>query len=239
MAGGAGLQVGGARVLVAGATGALGGKLVTALAERGARVVAAGRDQERLDALGEQTGTTPQVFDAVDADSVRRAVDAAVDELGGLDLLVVTVGAAGFGKAVDLDPAVTEELFAVNVQAPMALVRAAAPALTESESGTAVVLSAILADLPTVGMADYSAAKSALSTWLGVLRREQRRAFRVLDVRPPHLDTGLDQRALAGDPPKLPEPVASDDVVTAILDALAGDESELVWAGAEKKLTPR
>ncbi len=235
------MEIEGARVLVAGASGAIGGKLVGALVERGARVVAAGRDQDRLGELSERTGTTPQVFDAVDADSCRAAVDAAVEELGGLDLLVVTVGAAGFGKAVETDAAVTEELFAVNVQGPMALVRAAAPALTEAENGTAVVLSAILADLPTVGMADYSAAKSALSTWLGVLRKEQRRAFRVVDVRPPHLDTGLDQRALAGDPPKLPDPVASDDVVTAILDAL-GDEkagNELVWEAKEKRLTPR
>jgi len=233
------VELNGSKVLVAGATGVIGGKLVDVLVERGARVVPAGRDQDRLAALAERTGTTPQAFDAVDADSVRLAVDAAIEELGGLDLLVVTVGAAGFGRAVETDAAVTEELFAVNVQGPMALVRAAAPALTASEDGTAVVLSAILADLPTAGMADYSAAKSALSTWLGVLRKEQRRAFRVVDVRPPHLDTGLDQRALAGEPPKLPEPVASDDVVAAILEALNGDKGELVWEAKEKKLTPR
>ena len=233
------MELNGSKVLVAGATGVIGGKLVDVLVERGARVVPAGRDQDRLAALAERTGTTPQAFDAVDADSVRLAVDAAIEELGGLDLLVVTVGAAGFGRAVETDAAVTEELFAVNVQGPMALVRAAAPALTASEDGTAVVLSAILADLPTAGMADYSAAKSALSTWLGVLRKEQRRAFRVVDVRPPHLDTGLDQRALAGEPPKLPEPVASDDVVAAILEALNGDKGELVWEAKEKKLTPR
>ncbi len=233
------MELEGARVLVAGASGVIGTKLVDALLEAGARVVPAGRDRGRLDGLAERTGTTAQVFDAVDADSAKSAVDAAVEELGGLDLLVVTVGAAGFGRAVDLDAAVTEELFAVNVQGPMALVRAAAPALTESAQGTAVVLSAILADLPTAGMADYSAAKSALSTWLGVLRKEQRRAFRVLDVRPPHLDTGLDQRALAGEPPKLPPPVPADDVVTAIMEALDGDEGELVWDGREKKLAAR
>ncbi len=237
-----GLDLENAKVLVAGASGAIGTKLVDALLEAGARVVPAGRDRSRLAALAERTGTAPQVFDAVDADSTTAAVDAAVEELGGLDLLVVTVGAAGFGKAVETSAALSEELFAVNVQGPMALVRAAAPALTESANGTAVVLSAILADLPTVGMADYSAAKSALSTWLGVLRKEQRRAFRVVDVRPPHLDTGLDQRALAGEPPRLPEPVASDDVVRAILDALSPDspdKGELVWEAKEKRLTPR
>ena len=229
------------RVLVAGASGVIGTKLVDALLEAGARVVPAGRDRGRLDELAGRTGTTAQVFDAVDADSVKAAVDAAVEELGGLDLLIVTVGAAGFGKAVDLEAAVTEELFAVNVQGPMALVRAAAPALTASDQGAAVVLSAILADLPTAGMADYSAAKSALSTWLGVLRKEQRRAFRVIDVRPPHLDTELDQRALAGEPPKLPAPVPADEVVAAIIDALGSDKiaGELVWDAKEKQLTPR
>ncbi len=233
------MEIDGARVLVAGASGALGTKITEALLERGARVVPAGRDRGRLGALAERAGTTAQVFDAVDADSTAAAVDAAVAELGGLDLLVVTVGAAGFGTAVATSAAVTEELFAVNVQGPMALVRAAAPHLTAAEDGTAVVLSAILADLPTVGMADYSAAKSALSTWLGVLRKEQRRSFRVVDVRPPHLDTELDQRALAGEPPTLPEPVDSDEVVTAIIDALGGSKGELVWDAKEKALTPR
>ena len=233
------MKIDGARVLVAGASGALGTKITHALLEQGARVVPAGRDRERLDALAEKTGTSAQVFDAVDADATAAAVEAAAEELGGLDLLVVTVGAAGFGKAVETSAAVTEELFAVNVQGPMALVRAAAPYLTDAEEGTAVVLSAILADLPTVGMADYSAAKSALSTWLGVLRKEQRRAFRVVDVRPPHLDTELDQRALAGEPPRLPEPVDSDEVVAAIIDALGGSKGELVWDAKEKALTPR
>ena len=233
------MKIDGARVLVACASGALGTKITRALLEQGARVVPAGRDQARLDALAESTGTTAQVFDAVDADATAAAVEAAAEELGGLDLLVVTVGAAGFGPAVDTPAAVTEELFAVNVQGPMALVRAAAPHLSEAEEGTAVVLSAILADLPTVGMADYSAAKSALSTWLGVLRKEQRRSFRVVDVRPPHLDTELDQRALAGEPPRLPEPVDSDEVVSAIIEALGGTKGELVWDAKEKALTPR
>ena len=233
------MKIDGARVLVAGASGALGTKITHALLEQGARVVPAGRDQARLDALAESTGTTAQVFDAVDADATAAAVEAAAEELGGLDLLVVTVGAAGFGPAVDTPAAVTEELFAVNVQGPMALVRAAAPHLSQAEEGTAVVLSAILADMPTVGMADYSAAKSALSTWLGVLRKEQRRSFRVVDVRPPHLDTELDQRALAGEPPRLPEPVDSDEVVSAIIEALGGTKGELVWDAKEKALTPR
>lgn len=218
------MELDGARVLVCGATGALGGALAGALADEGARVVPAGRAPEDLAGLAERLGTTALGFDVVDVESCGRVVAGAVDQLGGLDALVVTVGVAGFGRAVDLDDAVAEELFAVNALGPMALVRAAAPHL---EGGVAVVVSAVLADLPTAQMADYSAAKGALSTWLGVVRREERRRMRVLDVRPPHLDTGLETRALAGEPPRLPAPASSAEVVAAVVTAMREDAKEI------------
>ncbi len=231
------MELNGARVLVAGATGAIGQALTEALVERGARVVPAGRDADRLARLGEVCGTEPLTFDVVDQSSCERVVADAAEALGGLDLLVVTVGVAGFGPAVEADPAVVEELFAVNTLGPMALVRAAAPRL--SEGGGVAVLSAILADLPTAGMAEYSAAKTALSAWLGVLRREQRRRFRVLDVRPPHLDTGLESRALGGKPPKLPPPMPAGTVVEQVLTALEQDASEIVYDAQAKGLVVR
>ena len=150
---------------------------------------------------------------------------------------MVTVGAPGFGRALDLEAAVSEELFAVNALGPMALVRAAAPMLTDG--GFVAVFSAILADQPTAGMADYSAAKSALSAWLGVLRREERRRFNVIDVRPPHLDTGMETRALAGQPPRLPEPLPAADVVTVVMEAIRNGRHEVVWEPGAKRLTVR
>ncbi len=144
---------------------------------------------------------------------------------------------AGFGRALEIDPAVSEELFAVDVLGPMALVRAASRHL--ADGGAVVVFSAILADLPTAGMADYSAAKSALSTWLQVLRREERKRLTVLDVRPPHLDTGLETRALAGEPPRLPAPMPSADVVPIVVRALEQGASEIVFDRAEGGLVIR
>lgn len=233
------MDLDGARTLVVGASGALGAGLAGALHERGARVVAGGRHREALRDLADRFDTSPVLFDAVDGDSCRRAVDEAVDQLGGLDLLVVAVGVAAFGPAVQADAAVVDELFAVNVLGPMSLVRAAAPALAASERGRVAVLSAILADLPTNQMAEYSATKAALSTWLEVLRRENRRDFGVLDVRPPHLDTGLETRALAGTPPTLPDPRPAAEVVEAVVAALVDDVRVLGWDPKEKRLVSR
>jgi len=223
------MDIDGARFLVAGGSGVLGGLISRSLVDAGARVVVTGRDLDRLAEVAAAAGTEPITLDVVDVEACAAAVGTAIDQLDGLDGLVVATGVPAFGPALETEAAVAEELFAVNALGPMALLRAAAPALEESSGGVAVVLSAILADLPTNQMADYSASKAALSAWLGVVRRENRRRFRVVDVRPPHLDTGLAEHPLAGAAPKLPEPLAVSAVVDAVLEALRGEASEIVW----------
>lgn len=221
------MEISDARALVAGATGALGGGVARALHEQGARLALTGRDPDRLAALGGELGAPTFTLDVVDLERAAATVEEAVGALGGLDLLVVATGVPAFGPAVEADPAVTEEVFAVNALGATGVVRAALPHL---DGGVAVVLSAILADAPMAGMADYSAAKAALTAWLTAVRREHRRSTRVVDVRPPHLDTELASHALAGEPPKLPEPLPAADVVRAILDAVADDKAtEVVW----------
>lgn len=220
------MELSGAKILVCGATGVLGRGLTGALVARGSTVVPAGRDADRLAGLGETCGSTPLTFDAADAASCRTVVDDAAAALGGLDVIVIAVGVAAFGPAADADPDITAQLFTVNTLGPMALTRAALPHL--SEHGTVAVLSAVLADLPTAGMAEYSASKSALAAWLSVLRREIRPRS-VLDIRPPHLDTGLEDRALTGTPPKLPTPMPAGTVVDLVLQALEKGAKEIVW----------
>lgn len=228
------MDLAGARVLVCGASGVLGGQIARALTTAGSTVIAAGRDEARVAETSRACGTEPLLFDVVDDASCAMVVTAAADRLDGLDALVVATGVASFGPAVEADPTVVEELFAVNVLGPMSLVRAAAPRL--AEGAAVVVLSAILADLPTNDMAEYSASKAALATWLTVLRRENRRRFSVIDIRPPHVDTGLAGRALAGDPPRLPAGFPAEKVVESVLAAMRADAREVVYDAAAKDL---
>lgn len=225
-----------ARTLVVGGTGVLGGRLTTALLEAGARVVVTGRDPGRLAGVA---GVEDRLeLDLLDVAACRDVVARAADRLGGLDLVVLATGVAAFGPTRDTPDAVTEELFAVNTLGPVAVLSAAAPLV--ASGGALVVLSAILADAPMAGMASYSASKAALSGFLTALRREVRRdGLTVLDVRPPHMETGLADRAISGTPPKLPAGHDVDAFVGLVLDGVRGGKAELVWDPAAKQLALR
>ena len=224
------------RILIAGATGELGTALARALGEQGAELALAGRNAGKLDALGDELGAPVARFDAEQPASCKSAVDALAAALGGgLDIAIVAPGVTAFGAADELRPDLVERLFAVNALGPIALLGAALGHL--ERGGSLVGVSAVTVDYPTAGIAHYSAAKAALSAYLTAVRHERRRdGIHVIDVRPPHLDTGFTERALYGTPPRLPEPVDHQHVVAATLDALRAGRREVTWDIASRQL---
>jgi NAD(P)-dependent dehydrogenase (short-subunit alcohol dehydrogenase family) len=127
-------------VLVTGATGGLGRALVHRLAEHGARVVAHGRSEERLDALaGDVERVTGRRVDTVQADlsslaAVDRLADAVLERYDALHVLVnnagVGFGARGSRREVSRDG--IELRFAVNHLAGYHLARRLVPLLGAS-----------------------------------------------------------------------------------------------------------
>ncbi|WP_369141833.1 SDR family NAD(P)-dependent oxidoreductase [Streptomyces sp. R44] len=194
----------GGKVLVVGATGAVGGLASEILAHRGASVALAGRDASRLTERSIPLGGCPCLpFDAYDLEGCAALAPRAAQALGGLDALIIAIGVAGFGRAEEVTNAAAEHLLAVNALAPMAVARGALGVM--AAGSTIAVVTGAIVEKPMRGMADYTASKAALAAWLGVVRREQRtRGIAVVDVRMPHLDTGFADRAVIGKAPRLP-----------------------------------
>lgn len=229
------MDIEGSRFLVAGATGVIGGKLASELADRGASLVLAGRDQARLKALGEELDCPTVALDYSDPDSVGSAVEGACEELGGLDGLVVATGAVAFGEARDLDPEVLARLIEANASGPMHLVT---ESLRRIEPGGSVVaITAVVAEFPTAGMAAYSASKAALVAFLAATRRELRRKVNVLEVSPGHMETGFADRSLAGDPPAMPEGEDVDALITQVAEAIAEDRREIRYDPKSREIS--
>jgi short-subunit dehydrogenase len=215
----------GASIVVVGASGGIGRQIATQLAERGALLTLVGRDRSTLQSLGIE-GTLLSA-DLRDAAAGRAIVDAALAANNRLDGVVNAAGIVAFGSLADTDDAVIEELFLTNVLGPLWLIRAALAALTESRGFIANV-SAVVAEQPLAGMAAYAASKAALTAADRALSRELRAAgIAVTDARPPHTETGLADRPIAGTAPRLRQGLAPDVVARRIVAAICAGEREV------------
>jgi cyclic-di-GMP-binding biofilm dispersal mediator protein len=198
----------GSVVAVVGATGGLGGELTEVLRERGATVVGAGRSGPDL-ALDIRDSTAGSVL----AEHCRRTH-------GRLDGVIVAAGIVAFGDLVDTDDVVIEELFLTNALGVMWLAKGVLPALRDSQ-GFLVNVSGVVAETPMPGMAAYSASKAAAAAATAAISREFRRSkVLVIDARPPHTETGLALRPLAGLAPSMPPGLAPRAVAERIVVAV-------------------
>ncbi|MEO1055782.1 MAG: SDR family oxidoreductase [Actinomycetota bacterium] len=203
----------GAVVAVVGVHGGLGRPIATELENHNARV------------LGVARSNADVVADLRDSRAGTAIVEAATATHGCLDGVVNAAGIVGFGNVADTDDVVIEELFLTNALGPLWLAKAVLPALADTR-GFFVNISGVIADQPMPGMAAYGASKAAAASALTALRREVRRdRVDVIDARPPHTETGLATRPLAGTAPSLPVGAEPQDVAQRIVRAIVDRES--------------
>ena len=218
-------SLGGASIVVTGATGGIGRQIATQLAQRGARLTLTARDATAIEALGLDAAVI--AADLRDATSGNAIVEAALAAHGRLDGIVNAAGIVAFGSLLETDDVVIEDLFLTNVLGPLWLIRAALSALTEAH-GFVANISAVVAEQPLPGMVAYAASKAALTAASRALTRELRAAgITVTDARPPHTETGLAKRPIAGVAPRLPQGLEPDAVARRIIAAIEAGEREV------------
>lgn len=179
--------------VVTGATGGIGTAVVRALAGRGDRVVALGRDPARLAGLAELPGVEPVAVD------LREPAESAgaLAGLAGLDALVHCAGIAPVAAVADSPASLWEEVLAVNLVSAAELTRMALPAL-RARRGHAVFVNAAPGLHGVPGWSAYTAAKAGLREFADALRAEEAgRGVRVTSVYPAGTATELLRRTRA------------------------------------------
>ncbi|MCO6005922.1 SDR family oxidoreductase [Actinoallomurus purpureus] len=163
------LDLAGRVALVTGATSGIGAATAALLAERGAHVLVAGRDQARgetvVAAIRDRGGRADfAAADLRDAESVRQLAREAVDLGGGrVDILVNNAGVYPFGPTQQTPQSDVDAVYDLNVKAPFHLVAALAPAMAERGQGVIVNVSTMVAEYGVAGMALYGSSKAALN----------------------------------------------------------------------------
>lgn len=150
-------------VLLLGAAGGIGGALARRLAAERVKLVLAGRDAGRLEAIAAETGATPFVLDATRPAEVEAAAATAVALDGRLDGLANCTGSILLKPAHLTSEEEWDAVVATNLKSAYAAVRAAARLMTAG--GSVVLVSSAAARL---GLANHEAIAAAKAGVIGL-----------------------------------------------------------------------
>jgi 3-oxoacyl-[acyl-carrier protein] reductase len=153
----------GRNVLVTAAAGTgIGFAAARRAVEEGARVFLSDAHERRLGESARKLDAPSRVCDVTDEAQVRALVEAAVAELGQVDVLVNNAGLGGHARLVDMTDEQWSRVLDVTLTGTMRMIRAMLPHMLERGSGAIVNNASVLAWRAQEGQAHYAAAKAGV-----------------------------------------------------------------------------
>jgi NAD(P)-dependent dehydrogenase (short-subunit alcohol dehydrogenase family) len=163
------LNLKGRKVLITGAGDGIGRALALAFAAEGAHVAGCARSESRLASLQAEAEGSGHFFHPVDLThpgDLQAYHDKAIENLGGLDVLVNNAGLIlKMGNFFDISDEDWQRSFDINLMAAVRLTRLFIPSLRHSGSPSIINISSIAAERPVEVIPHYNAMKAALSNW--------------------------------------------------------------------------
>lgn len=148
--------------LVGGGAGGIGSACAAALLATGHRVVLAGRTESTLEATASALGGAGYVVcDLADPVAAAGAVARVRERYGSLDVLVANAGGPAPGRVFDVPAEQWHHDLDLLVLGPLALLRAALPAMAERGYGRVVVISSTAVRQPQPELAASTVLRSA------------------------------------------------------------------------------
>src|ERR1700754_2577363 len=160
--------------LVTGSSRGLGRSIAQAVLTAGHRLVATARDASSLDDLVAQHPDTARAvaLDVTDPDAASRAVAAAVDAFGRLDVVVNNAGYADLASIEDVTLDAFRAQIDTNLLGVVNVTKAALPVLRAQGGGHIIQVSSVGGRMATPGLGAYQAAKWAVGGLSEVLVAE-------------------------------------------------------------------
>lgn len=149
--------------IVTGASSGIGLSTATALWTRGAKVALLARTTEAIEDLaGRLPGSLPITADVTQFDGLRQAVRAIHQHYGRIDGLVNNAGRSYAAAIEEIDPAVFDEIFHLNVLGPIVAMQAVIPIMRSQGAGSIVNVNSGTAFMTIPEYSVYSSSKRAL-----------------------------------------------------------------------------
>ena len=210
--------------IVTGGSRGIGLAIARAFLDRGASVAITATSDATLKAAAAELRKVTRLevlsvrADVRRQDEVEGAIDAAVRQFGGLDVLVNNAGVGVFRPVADTSSDEWHQVIDTNLTGVFYCCRAALPHLRERGGGWIINVSSLAGSNAFPEAAAYCASKAGLNAFSEALMQEVRHdGIRVACVMPGSVRTGFSGRASGNDEWKL----APEDVAEVVTDLMA------------------
>jgi 2-dehydro-3-deoxy-D-gluconate 5-dehydrogenase len=215
----------GARALVTGGTGAIGGAIARGFVAAGARVAIVGRsDKTRTIAAGLGDGVLGIAADLTDFQALSSAFGEATAALGGLDVLVTAHGSARVQSAADYSQEFWDEMLTLNLTSVFQLCRLAAPIMLAQRRGKIITIASMLSFSGGQMVSGYAASKGGVAQLTKALANEwSGLGINVNAIAPGYIKTRLNKHIWS-------DPVRHDQILARLPAGRWGNAEDLVGA---------
>jgi 3-oxoacyl-[acyl-carrier protein] reductase len=154
--------------IVTGASQGIGRETALALAEAGAKVAVAARNEQKLAALvneivGREAGQALAVkMDVADAEQVKAGFKAVLEKFGRLDILVNNAAITRDGLAMRMKQDDWDAVIRTNLTGAHLCIQQALPTMMRARAGRIINIASVVAQMGNAGQANYVAAKAGL-----------------------------------------------------------------------------
>ena len=223
------MRLDGRIALVTGASAGIGTAVAEQLAAAGARVIVHGRDQQRTEAVAQRIGGVAVLGDLAAPGAADQLAEAALTLHGRIDIVVANAGQGWAGPFAEMSAAEVDRLIAVDLLAPLQLVRRLLPPMLDRRVGHVALVGSVAGRTGVAGEAVYAATKAALDVFAESLRLEVRGTGVAVSLTIPGVvDTGFFAARGRSYDRSRPRPVPAAEVARALVGAIERDRAE-VW----------
>jgi len=183
--------------LVTGASQGIGRACALALAEGGALIALAARNEEKLAAVAkeiESNGGQAAVFpmDVSKEDEVKSAVKAVLEKFGKIEILVNNAGVTRDTLLMRMKKEEWDTVIQTNLSGAFYTTQAAVGSMLRPRWGRIINITSIFGQMGQAGQANYSASKAGLIGFTMSMAREvASRSITVNAVAPGYIDTAM------------------------------------------------
>ncbi|MHB1171441.1 MAG: SDR family NAD(P)-dependent oxidoreductase [Lacisediminihabitans sp.] len=156
-------RLAGKRVVVTGGARGIGGEIATRYAGEGARVSVLDRLVDQGSQLASEIGASFYEVDLVDSSGTASVTQRAIDNMGGVDILVNSAGILRFSPLIEVTVADWNEVFSVNARAMLTTMQVVARSMIGAGGGGKIInLASMAAKTGGAGEGHYAASKAAV-----------------------------------------------------------------------------